>query len=198
MYLRKTLAVAATLAWAGVAQASPLDNTGFESGLSSWNTSGNVTTVGGGNVPDGGSMAKLVTGSGTEKLWQYAADSLGSGFTLWYKMTTTDFLGCGCNEGDTLNIWYKGATGSWQSITTIDSVDVASGNTGWLSFVLPSDTKSLRIWLTGDGDSYKSKAFVDITGANMAAAVPEPGEWAMILAGLGMVGVISRRRSFKG
>ncbi len=31
-----------------------------------------------------------------------------------------------------------------------------------------------------------------------AAPVPEPGEWVMILAGLGLVGMMARRRSLKG
>ena len=33
-----------------------------------------------------------------------------------------------------------------------------------------------------------------VAGISAIPAVPEPGEWAMILAGLGMVGIISRRR----
>lgn len=189
MNLSTAFAFATALALTGFAQASTLDNTSFESGLSSWNTAGNVTIAGGG-APGGSSMASLVTGGGTEKLWQSATDSLGGGFTLWYRMTTTDFLGCGCDEGDTLNIWYKGASNVWQSIALIDSVDMTSNSTAWQSFALPDDTKSIRVWLTGDGDSYQSKAFVDIT-----TAVPEPGEWAMIMAGLGMVGVMTRRRS---
>jgi hypothetical protein len=46
------------------------------------------------------------------------------------------------------------------------------------------------------GISGKTTGFGGIYGVGLnTAAVPEPGEWAMMLAGLGLVGVVARRRN---
>ena len=43
------------------------------------------------------------------------------------------------------------------------------------------------------------RSWVDGTGLHIAAvqAVPEPSEYAMLLAGLGLIGAVARRRSQK-
>ena len=58
--------------------------------------------------------------------------------------------------------------------------------------------------ILGSGDYTAIVTGHNLTGSKTSfgagidvAAVPEPGEWAMILAGLGMIGMIARRRSFK-
>jgi len=38
---------------------------------------------------------------------------------------------------------------------------------------------------------------MDVLGYNLAAAVPEPETYAMMLAGLGILGAVSRRRKIK-
>jgi hypothetical protein len=41
--------------------------------------------------------------------------------------------------------------------------------------------------LSGGGDAFAANGFVEVT------AVPEPGTWAMVLAGIGMLGAVARR-----
>ena len=46
-----------------------------------------------------------------------------------------------------------------------------------------------------DGYNLNNFAFSTAGGASFTAApVPEPGEWMMLLAGLGLMGVVARRR----
>jgi hypothetical protein len=198
-----SLAIAAALSLAGAAQAATLQNTSFESGLTGWTAIGTVSavnslTVDGISVTpkDGIAMAELTTVGLPEFLSQGATTPLSGGATLWYRLVTTDFGGGLLNTGDSLGLAYSDASGL-HTITGLNSKSLTNiggtGDSGWLSFKLPSGTTGLGFVLAGDFDNKNSHAFVDIS-----APVPEPGDWAMILAGLGMVGVMARRRSLTG
>jgi len=69
----------------------------------------------------------------------------------------------------------------------------ATGNAGNVFSYQPTTLRG--------ADSYQLKLYVDfaLTGVTLVdasiAPVPEPGEWAMMLAGLGVLGIVARRRA---
>ena len=52
-------------------------------------------------------------------------------------------------------------------------------------------------WFTGENQANPDFSNITLFGREMdgiATAVPEPGQYAMLLAGLGLVGLVARRR----
>ena len=214
MKKRIALAIVAALGITGAAYATPLPNMSFETGTGSWAASGPGsdsagtsftkfgTTV---NVPPstyGNPGAQFVelfskgTGlftSDTFSITNLASTTIGAGYTLWYRALTQDTLSLTNLAGDSAWVqeYVQGNNGTW-SWKTIAAWESALGSTSWQHVALDSGAKGIRISMNGDGDNRKSYFFADIS------PVPEPGEWAMILAGLGLVGMMSRRRSLKG
>jgi hypothetical protein len=193
------LATTASLALASGA-ASAFSNTSFESGLSGWTSVGTVSTVSIFNFSDGvysatvnpisGSSMALLTTGGTapEILLQSAAFTPSTQpLVLWYRFMTEDYA----PFNDSLTLQYKTLGGS---ITTINTLNVANSDpdSGWKSFILPVNTVYFKAQLQNQGDGVlASYAMLDI------APVPEPESYAMLLAGLGLMGTIARRRKTK-
>lgn len=65
--------------------------------------------------------------------------------------------------------------------------------TSWYGYVTYTGSTPLTLTLKGIG----SKAAANFTGEVSVSAVPEPETYAMLLAGLGLMGTIARRRSQK-
>ncbi|MCL1861682.1 MAG: FxDxF family PEP-CTERM protein [Proteobacteria bacterium] len=59
---------------------------------------------------------------------------------------------------------------------------------------IPLDWSSYRLVISGISEGYMGGAYTVTLHANSALPVPEPAEYAMLLAGLGLVGMIARRR----
>lgn len=109
--------------------------------------------------------------------------------------------------GQQLN--YTGATfESWQ-VSLLDSTNAVTadfrtstvinpqgGFQPWrsesFSFIATEAAQTLRFWADGGPGGVPPFALLD--NVSVMAAVPEPGTWAMLIAGFGCVGLASRRR----
>lgn len=191
--IKKVAAVALLgLGLMGSAQAD-FTNPGFESGLSGWDMGGDVSVVSSFTfgaqtilAPEGSKMALLGSDASLNfNVLLQSVDASSQPLTLWYR-----FLGTG-NDGVALEVQHATLTNA--SPTTIDTINYAGLNsfdTGWKKFTMGAGTTFIGFFHdTTLGDS---KVLVDVS------PVPEPGTYAMLLAGLGIMGSVVRRRSRAG
>ena len=94
-----------------------------------------------------------------------------------------------CVPGDTFAYWLDGIKQSWSSDGFVSSLYTASANNVFLS----TGTHAFKIEVTGLAPGYTSGGAY-IKFSPLTAAVPEPETYAMLLAGLGLLGHIARRR----
>lgn len=153
-------------------------------------------------------MAGNTSGFGT------AFDSYGSGaWTLLGKQEGGSGAGFGQNSALDFGLDVAdGKTGTWTitntsatqniSLDLVLSLKAANGASGFLF-----DNQTINAgqtlsgtwnidWFTGNNKSNPGFSNLTIFGREMVAvaAVPEPGEYAMLLAGLGLLGFVARRR----
>lgn len=199
---RACKAAAALLLGAGIAAApvqASLTNPGFESGnLNGWYAAGDVSvasTAFGYAAPQGSFMAVLNTANSLGGFMSL----LGQGFTpgalplrVWVNFISEDSLPF--NDSITLNTMTT--TSSVPSVQLVRQVSdfpnpYYSGrkDTGWITFDLAPNTNFVQLHLTNVGDyDVDSVVLFDIS------PIPEPSIALLMLAGLGMLGMIGRRR----
>lgn len=83
------------------------------------------------------------------------------------------------------------ATDSLGAIVTQAQINPAT--TSFLGFVSNGTISSLQVFVGTQGTG-TAGVWPTINDLTVAAAVPEPGAWAMMLGGLGLVGFMARRR----
>lgn len=200
--IKKLAAIAALAALAPLAHASSelIVNGGFESAANAF--SGNFVTLGSG-------LDGWTINAGTVDLihsyWQPAGGSYsldlngGSAGTISQSFATT--------VGGTYNVSFSLAgnhDGGGDKTITVGVTDPHS-----FSFALAGSSRSAMGWQTESFSFVATSALSTLTFAgnpantyygaaldnvSVTAAVPEPETYAMLLAGLGLVGAIARRR----
>ena len=199
-------AAAALLIGAGIAAApahASLANPGFESGnLNGWYAAGDArvsSSAFGYAAPEGSFMAVLSTANSLNGFMSL----LGQGFTpgamplrVWVNFISEDYLPF--NDSITLNTMTT--TSAVPGVQLVRQVsDFPNPNysgrkdTGWITFDLAPNTNFVQLNLTNVRD-YEGDSFVlfDI------APIPEPSTALLMLAGLGMIGMMGRRRLWRG
>lgn len=84
--------------------------------------------------------------------------------------------------------WGGDTVGTFNAGGPADMSVLASKGVGWKSFDITDDLK---------GRLATSPAFIRITTEGITAVVPEPENYAMLLAGLGLIGSVMKRRKGK-
>ena len=189
MKFRK-LAVGVTLALAAITAQANFSNPGFETGdFSSWIGTGDAASVtdsatvfGIKVTPASGSyMAQL--GSGFFNLAIQGTESTTSPVTFYYRLIA--------GAGETADLTVAHASLLTPTSTQVDYLSSvgATGvfDSGWRTFTAASTSTAIEFYQSSFNGN--AVAFVDA-----APAVPEPETYAMLLAGLSMVGALARRR----
>ena len=137
------------------------------------------------------------------------------GDIMWVRFMTPDFRGNGApaDYNDNFSVSYFG-TNSTTALATdtlsVDSMwtedlnedgiaDNTAYDSGWRGFAVPENTNSITLTLQNGpaGDMYNRPYVALDYYAAPAAAVPEADTVAMMLAGLGVLGAVSRRRAVR-
>lgn len=98
---------------------------------------------------------------------------------------------------DTYTIDYRNGTGAWQSLVTLGTKNNLIGYTythglGIADYTLLAPVTASAFRIRGNGDGLY--AVSEFQAFGMAAAVPEPASWAMLGAGIGLIGFLRRPR----
>lgn len=110
------------------------------------------------------------------------------------KLATVSSLTLQADNNDDYLIEFRDAGNNWVNLATISPNRSWGMENGSALLSMPVTTDAFRIRSVG-GDGYYSVSEFQAMGT--IAAVPEPETYAMLLAGLGLMGGIARRRKQK-
>ena len=115
------------------------------------------------------------------------------GDIMWVRLLTQDWE---AQYNDYVSVSYFGASSAIALGTdTISAATMSVVDSGWQGFGVPEGTQSLQVTLVNFGDA--SNRPIAALDYEYATPVPEAGTNAMMLAGLGVLGLVARRRKAK-
>jgi choice-of-anchor C domain-containing protein len=198
--IKTGIAIAAFTLLTPLAQASGLVNGGFEdstfsgafqtigtgSGLNGWSVdSGSVDLINTYWSAASGNYSLDLNGASAATISQMFATTIGQNYTVSFDMAG-NFAGGG-NK-----IITAGVTGD--HTFTFDISGKSSGNMGWTAQSFTFQAVSALSTLHFSGDSSNTYYGAALDNISVAAAVPEPETYGMMLAGLALLGAIARRK----
>jgi len=117
----------------------------------------------------------------------FTGDLSGYGFEHTYTFSLSSAL-----NGTESFVRNSGVTFTKASLNNVDFLPGSSGNLNG-SLGLLSGTNTLKVF--GTTESWGGSYQYTIGGSAITASVPEPETFAMLLAGLGLIGAMTRRRN---
>lgn len=159
------------------------------SSLGAWTVTGDSVDL------IGGYWQKTPTGSYTIDLAGSNAGGLSQAVHLGAGDYTLSFWLAGNPDGGaptkTVDVSVAGVSTSFSFLTTGHSEGSMGFTLETLSFNVASDTDTTLSFSNAEANTPWGAA---IGGVTLASAVPEPGSMALLLAGLGLFGVMAKRR----
>ncbi|WP_348696938.1 choice-of-anchor C family protein [Duganella fentianensis] len=200
--LKAGIAIAALALLTPMAQAAGISNGGFESSnysgqfdtvsaggsLGAWNVvSGSVDLINTYWTNSEGHYSLDLNGTQAGSIQQAFATVVGQTYTVSFDVAGN------ANGGGNTKILSMGA-GSYVGALFIDTTGKSNTNMGWTTksfdFVANSSTSILSFSGFAGNGAYG----VALDNVKVTAAVPEPETYGMLLAGLGLVGLVARRK----
>ncbi len=198
--IKTSIAIAALALLAPLAQASGLVNGGFEdssfsgsfqtigtgNGLNGWSVdSGSVDLINNYWSPASGNYSLDLNGSSAATISQSFATTIGQSYSVSFDMA-------GNTDGGGNKIITAGVTGD--HTFTFDISGKSHGSMGWTTQTFTFQANSALSTLHFSGDSSNTYYGAALDNVTVTAAVPEPETYGMLLLGLGLLGVIARRK----
>ena len=187
----RTLAIAGLLA-SGLAQAAPIFNDDFDANGLGLNEVPAGWTVSGGTVDIIGSPSfhVLIPGSGRYIDLDGSTGSAGLLSTSFSLAAGTTYLAEFDLAGNHRYSTAESVTVNFGTASLTASLPIETGWTAYTLYFTPSASGSYSLSFQNAGGDNIGMLLDNVS----IAAVPEPGTLAMLLAGLGMIGLIARRR----
>ena len=117
----------------------------------------------------------------------------GSVYTLSFDYALAQQVGF--DGANTNNYWQVGFGGATQNSTALSIAD--NGFSGWktATMTFTASGASQVLSFLAKGEAPGAPPFLLLDGVSLVSAVPEPATWGMLLGGLGLVGLLARRRA---